>query len=185
MKPGISDAVCSFLFLTQLCRKIKKWSDVWPSMTSHTLSLCSAFNPSKCTHSSENTHGAVSSHFCCSTRGAVGVRYLAQGHLGHGYWVWKRALYNHMLFCFSLFFYSFCFPPSCLWYQNKCPNHPQNLLVKCFHPPYVRTSIIVTYNCWTLLIAIVLCKYCKTVILICSRVSLQMYTFHVVKIKTS
>ncbi len=32
---------------------------VWPSMATHTLNLCSAFNPSKCTHtavSSEQTH---------------------------------------------------------------------------------------------------------------------------------
>ncbi len=26
------------------------WSDVWPSMVTHTQNVCSAFNPSKCTH---------------------------------------------------------------------------------------------------------------------------------------
>ncbi len=26
------------------------WSDVWPSMVTQTRNLCSAFNPSKCTH---------------------------------------------------------------------------------------------------------------------------------------
>ncbi len=31
-------------------------SDVWPSMVTHTLNLCSAFNPSKCTHTVVNTH---------------------------------------------------------------------------------------------------------------------------------
>ncbi len=33
-----------------------KWSDVRPSMMSHTRNLCSAFNPSKCTHTAVNTH---------------------------------------------------------------------------------------------------------------------------------
>ncbi len=37
--------------------KLSKWSDVWPSMVTHTRNLCSAFNPSKVhTHSSEHTH---------------------------------------------------------------------------------------------------------------------------------
>ncbi len=31
-------------------------SDVWPSMVTHTWNLCSAFNPSKCTHTAVNTH---------------------------------------------------------------------------------------------------------------------------------
>ncbi len=46
-------------------------SGVWPSMVTHTQNLCSAFNPSKCTHSSEHTPGAVGSQ-CCGARGAVG-----------------------------------------------------------------------------------------------------------------
>ncbi len=47
--------------------------EVWPSMVTHTWNLCSAFNPSKCTHthSSEHTPGAVGSQ-CCGARGAVG-----------------------------------------------------------------------------------------------------------------
>ncbi len=54
---------------------------------SHTRNLCSAFHPSKCTHtavSSEHTPGAVGSHFCCGARGAVGGSVLAQGHLSRG-----------------------------------------------------------------------------------------------------
>ncbi len=49
------------------------WSDVWPSMVTHTQNVCSAFNPSKCTHthSSEHTPGAMGSQYC-GTRGAVG-----------------------------------------------------------------------------------------------------------------
>ncbi len=35
-----------------------KWSDVWPSMVTHPQNLCSAFNPSKCTH----THTVVNTH---------------------------------------------------------------------------------------------------------------------------
>ncbi len=47
-------------------------------MVTHTQNSCSAFNPSKVhTHSSEHTHrehtpGAVGSHLCCGTQGAVG-----------------------------------------------------------------------------------------------------------------
>ncbi len=46
-----------------------KWSDVWPSMVTHTLNLCSAFNPSKCTHTEwtqthrEHTPGAVCAYY--------------------------------------------------------------------------------------------------------------------------
>ncbi len=53
--------------------------DVLSSTVTHTRNWCSAFNPSKCTHtavSSEHTHcehalGAVGSH-CSSARGAIG-----------------------------------------------------------------------------------------------------------------
>ncbi len=47
-------------------------------MVTHTLNLCSAFNPSKVhIHSSKHSHcehtpGIVGSHLCCSARGAVG-----------------------------------------------------------------------------------------------------------------
>ncbi len=55
-----------------------KWSDVWPSMVTHTRNLCSAFNPSKCTHTAVNTHTlwthtqSSGQPYCCSARGAVG-----------------------------------------------------------------------------------------------------------------
>ncbi len=55
-----------------------KWHGIQQSMVTHTLNLCSAFNPSKVNiHSSKHSHcehtpGAVGSHLCCSTRGAVG-----------------------------------------------------------------------------------------------------------------
>ncbi len=49
---------------------IYSWNDVWTSMVTHTRNLCSAFNPSKCTHthSSEHTHtvGAVGGYLPCS-----------------------------------------------------------------------------------------------------------------------
>ncbi len=41
----------------------------------HTRNLCSAFNPSKCTHTHthrEHTPGTVGSYLCCSAQGAVG-----------------------------------------------------------------------------------------------------------------
>ncbi len=55
-------------------------------MVTHTRNLCSAINTSKVhTHTHrEHTPGAVGSHLCCSARGAVGVRCLAQGHLSSG-----------------------------------------------------------------------------------------------------
>ncbi len=70
-----------------------KWSDVWPIIVTHTRNLCSAFNPSKWTHTHIHTHThthhehtprAVGSQ-CCGAWGAVGVRCLAQGyHLSRG-----------------------------------------------------------------------------------------------------
>ncbi len=53
---------------------------MWPNMVTHTRNWCSAFNPSKCTHtavSSEQTHThrkhiQSSGHVCCGARGAVG-----------------------------------------------------------------------------------------------------------------
>ncbi len=50
--------------------------DMWPSVVTHTRNLCSAFKPSKCTHTVVNTHhehtpGAVGSHIV----EAPGVRF--------------------------------------------------------------------------------------------------------------
>ncbi len=68
-----------------------KWSDVWSSMVTHTQNLCSAFNPSKCTHTVVNTHThthtpvAVGSHIAAAPGEQLGVRCLAQGsHLSRG-----------------------------------------------------------------------------------------------------
>ncbi len=65
-------------------------------MVTHTQNLCSAFNPSKCTHTVVNTHThthTVNTHLeqwalgsqCCSAQGAEprGVRCLAQGSVPH------------------------------------------------------------------------------------------------------
>ncbi len=55
-----------------------EWSDVWPSMVTHTRNLCSAFNPSKCTHTQwthtqQWTHHTVNTHSeQWAARGAVG-----------------------------------------------------------------------------------------------------------------
>ncbi len=89
-----------YLTLTLKYKVLWKWRDIRPCMVTHTQNLCSAINPSKVhTHSSEHTHcehtpGAVGSHLCCSTRGAVAVWCLAQGHLSRGIEV-ERALYIH------------------------------------------------------------------------------------------
>ncbi len=62
---------------------------MWPSMVTQTWNLCSAFNPSKCTHtavSSEHTHTpGVGSHIAAAPGEQLGVRCLAQGsHLRRG-----------------------------------------------------------------------------------------------------
>ncbi len=45
-----------FQFFNYECKEKGKGSGVWPSMVTHTQNLCSAFNPSKCTHTVVNTH---------------------------------------------------------------------------------------------------------------------------------
>ncbi len=55
---------------------------MWPSMVTHTRNLCSAFNPSKCTHTAVNTHSGCS--VPCS-------RVSPQSW----YWRWKRVLNIH------------------------------------------------------------------------------------------
>ncbi len=58
-------------------------------MVTHTWNLCSAFDPSKCTHTAVNTH-TVNTHpeqwaaNAVAPREQLGVRCLAQGHLSHG-----------------------------------------------------------------------------------------------------
>ncbi len=72
-----------------------KWSDIQPSMVTHTRNLCSAFNPSKCTHTAVNTHrehtpGAVGSHLCCGARGAVGGSVPCSRAPQSWYWGWRE-----------------------------------------------------------------------------------------------
>ncbi len=58
---------------------------MWPDKVTHTLNLCSAFNPSKCTHTAVNTPRAVGSHIAAAPGQQLGVRCLAQGsHLSPG-----------------------------------------------------------------------------------------------------
>ncbi len=59
-------------------------SEVWPSMT-RTRNLCSSFNPSNCTHSSEHTHTEQWQAMPVAPGDQMGVRCLAQGsHLSCG-----------------------------------------------------------------------------------------------------
>ncbi len=68
-----------------------KWSDIRPSMVTHTRNLCSAINPSEVhTHSSEHTH-TVNTHpeqwaaiYAAVPGEQLRVRCLAQGHLSRG-----------------------------------------------------------------------------------------------------
>ncbi len=63
-------------------------------MVTHTRNLCSAFNPSKCTHTAVNTHThthTVNTHseqwadiYVAAHGDQLGVRCLAQGHLSCG-----------------------------------------------------------------------------------------------------
>ncbi len=70
--------------------QILKWRDMWPSMVTHTLNLCSAFNPSYVhTYSSEHPHTAVNTHpeqwtaiYAAAPREQLGVR--CPWHLSRG-----------------------------------------------------------------------------------------------------
>ncbi len=61
----------------------RKGCDVWPSMVTHTLNLCSAFNPSKCTH----THTAVSNE---QTHMFVIVKKVGTSRRHNGFILYKR-----------------------------------------------------------------------------------------------
>ncbi len=57
---------------------------MWPSMVTYTWNLCSAFNPSKCTHTM-NTHPVQWAANAAALREQLGVQCLAQGsHLSRG-----------------------------------------------------------------------------------------------------
>ncbi len=65
--------------------KYWKWSDMWPSMVTHTRNLCSAFNPSKVHTHNMNTHPEQWADIYAATPGEqLRVRCLAQGHLSRG-----------------------------------------------------------------------------------------------------
>ncbi len=75
-----------------------KWREVWPSIVTHTRNLCSAFNPSKYTHTVVNTHththrehtpGAVGSQYC-GARGAVGGSLPCSRAPQSWYWRWRE-----------------------------------------------------------------------------------------------
>ncbi len=58
---------------------------MWPSMVTHTRNLCSAFNPSKCTHTVVNIHLEQWAANAAAPGEQLGVRCLAQGsHLSRG-----------------------------------------------------------------------------------------------------
>ncbi len=62
-----------------------KGSGVWPSMVTHTRNLCSAFNPSKCTHTAVNIHLEQWATNAAAPGEQLGFRCLAQGsHLSRG-----------------------------------------------------------------------------------------------------
>ncbi len=76
----------------------RKGRDVWPNMVTHTRNLCSAFNPSKCTHTAVSSEQVVNTPWTHTrsscARGAV--RCLAQGsHLSRGMSRVERALDIH------------------------------------------------------------------------------------------
>ncbi len=73
---------------------------MWPSMVPHPRNLCSAFKPSKCTHTAvriKQTHthcehipGAVGSHLYCGARGAVGGSVPCSRAPQSWYWRWRE-----------------------------------------------------------------------------------------------
>ncbi len=70
-----------------------KWNDVWSSMLTHTLNLCSAFNPFKCSHTVVNTHRehtpVAAGNQCCGAWGAVGGL-VPCSRVSPQSWYWKR-----------------------------------------------------------------------------------------------
>ncbi len=78
--------------------KERKGGDLWPIMVSHTWNLCSAFNPSKCTHravSSEHTHTQSSGQPMLRRPGSSwGFGVLLKG-LSRGIEGGERVLYIH------------------------------------------------------------------------------------------
>ncbi len=80
----------------------RKAHDVWPSMVTHIQNLCSAFNPSKCTHTAVNTHThTVNTHpeqwaaiYVAAPGEQLGARCLAQGHLSRGIEGGERAVHS-------------------------------------------------------------------------------------------
>ncbi len=74
-----------FQFFNYECKEKGKGSGVWPSMVTHTQNVCSAFNPSKCTHTVVNIHPEQWAANAAVPGEQLGVRCLAQGsHLSHG-----------------------------------------------------------------------------------------------------
>ncbi len=49
-------SLISLINVMHLMTEVESESDVWPNMVFHTLNVCFAFNPSKCTHTVVNTH---------------------------------------------------------------------------------------------------------------------------------
>ncbi len=71
---------------------------MWPSMVTHTRNLCSAFNPSKCTHTVVNTHLEQWAANAAAPGEQLGVRCLAQGsHLSRGIEGGESAGYSQSL----------------------------------------------------------------------------------------
>ncbi len=110
----------------------RKGCDVWPSMATHTWNLCSAFNPSKCTHtavSSEHTHGAVGSQ-CCGARGAVGGSVPCSRALQSWYWGWRE--------CWT--FTPLTYNPCWTWDSNLRPSgYKSNCLsIRPRLPPFLK-----------------------------------------------
>ncbi len=69
---------------------------MWPSMVTHTWNLCSAFNPSMCTHTVVNIHLEQWAANAAVPGEQLGVRCLAQGsHLSRGIEGGERALVKH------------------------------------------------------------------------------------------
>ncbi len=88
---------CNLVKMTKLCYSCNgvnhhslwkwKWSDIRPSMVTHTRNLCSAINPSKVhTHThTVNTHPEQwAAIYAVAPGEQLGVQCLAQGHLSRG-----------------------------------------------------------------------------------------------------
>ncbi len=78
---------CKSLWIKASAKWKWKWRDIRPSMVTHTRNLCSAFNPSKCTHTAVNSH---TEQWAAIYAAAVGGSVPCSRAPQSWYWRWRE-----------------------------------------------------------------------------------------------